>query len=40
MGAAPRALYRRFGFREGKLFEELDYPVQEFVLQPGERFRN
>ena len=40
MGAAPRALYRRFGFRKGKLFEELGYPVQEFVLQPGERFRN
>ena len=40
MGAAPRALYRRFGFREGKLFEELGYPAQEFVLQPGERFRN
>lgn len=31
-GAAPRVLYRRFGFREGKLTEEFGYPVQEFLL--------
>ena len=35
-GAAPRALYRRFGFQEGRLFEELDYPVQELVMPPRE----
>lgn len=32
-GTAPRALYQRFGFAEGKLLEEFDYPVQEFVLR-------
>lgn len=32
-GTAPRALYQRFGFAEGKLLEEFGYPVQEFVLQ-------
>ena len=31
-GIAPRALYKRFGFREGELMVENDYPVQEFVL--------
>ena len=31
-GAAPRALYQNFGFVEGRLLTELDYPVQEFVL--------
>ena len=31
-GTAPRALYQRFGFAEGKLLEEFGYPVQEFVL--------
>lgn len=33
-GAAPRALYRKFGFAAGKLAEEFGYPVQEFVLRP------
>lgn len=33
-GAAPRALYRRFGFEEGELVEEFGYPNQKFVL-PG-----
>ena len=32
-GTAPRALYQRFGFAEGKLLEECGYPVQEFVLR-------
>lgn len=32
-GVAPRALYRRFGFTEGKLLVEFGYPVQEFVLR-------
>ena len=32
-GIAPRALYKRFGFAEGKLLVELGYPVQEFVLR-------
>ncbi len=32
-GAAPRTLYKRFGFSGGKLLEEYGYPVQEFVLR-------
>ena len=32
-GTAPRALYKRFGFAEGKQLVEFDYPVQEFVLR-------
>lgn len=32
--AAPRPLYRRFGFVEGTLTEEFGYPVQELIL-PG-----
>lgn len=32
-GTAPRALYQRFGFAEGKLLKEFGYPVQEFVLR-------
>lgn len=32
-GRAPRALYKRFGFTEGKLCEEYGSPVQEFVLK-------
>lgn len=35
-GTAPRALYQRFGFAEGKLSIENDYPVQEFVRKAGE----
>lgn len=31
---APRALYRRFGFVEGPLGVDLDYPTQEFILYP------
>ncbi len=32
-GTAPRSLYKRFGFTEGKLREEYGYPLQEFVLR-------
>lgn len=32
-GVAPRGLYKRFGFIEGKLLVEFGYPVQEFVLR-------
>lgn len=33
-GRAPRALYRKFGFREAGLTEEFGYPNQVFVLCP------
>ena len=33
-GVAPRGLYKKFGFVEGKLIEEFGYPNQEFVLYP------
>ena len=33
-GAAPRALYKKFGFAEGELIEEFGYPNQKFVLHP------
>ena len=32
-GAAPRALYRKFGFIEAELTEEFGYPNQVFVLR-------
>ena len=32
-GAAPRALYERFGFEAEELIEEFGYPVQRFVLR-------
>lgn len=32
-GVAPRGLYKRFGFTEGKLLVEYNYPLQEFVLR-------
>lgn len=32
-GAAPRGLYKKFGFSERELKIENDYPVQEFVLR-------
>lgn len=35
-GIAPRKLYKRFGFSEGKLLVEYDYPLQEFVLKGNE----
>lgn len=34
-GIAPRALYKKFGFIEGELTEEFDYPSQKFVLGPA-----
>ncbi|MBR4658327.1 MAG: GNAT family N-acetyltransferase [Clostridia bacterium] len=33
-GTAPRALYGKFGFREGEMTEEFGYPNQIFVLYP------
>ncbi len=33
-GIAPRALYKKFGFREDELTEEFNYPNQRFVLRP------
>lgn len=38
-GTAPRALYKRFGFTEGRLLEEFGYPVQEFVLRSNLSIR-
>lgn len=32
-GTAPRALYQRFGFEEGPLCFELNYPEQTFILR-------
>ena len=31
-GLAPRALYKKFGFEEGELTIEFDYPNQRFIL--------
>jgi ribosomal protein S18 acetylase RimI-like enzyme len=31
-GAAPRALYQKFGFKPDKLLTEFNYPVQLFIL--------
>jgi len=31
-GIAPRALYKKFGFVEGELNMELNYPHQKFIL--------
>ena len=33
-GIAARALYKKFGFVEGELIEEVGYPNQRFVLNP------
>ena len=33
-GIAPRPLYRKFGFVEGELLTEFNYPVQQFVRPP------
>ncbi len=35
-GTAPRALYRKFGFKEGELTIEFGYPNQEFILHPKQ----
>ena len=36
-GAAPRALYKKFGFVPEELIEEFGYPNQRFVLYPNCR---
>lgn len=36
-GLAPRALYKKFGFREGEMVEEFGYPNQLFFLPPIEK---
>lgn len=33
-GFAPRAFYEKYGFVEGALMEEMNYPSQEYVLYP------
>ncbi|MDE6764218.1 MAG: GNAT family N-acetyltransferase [Oscillospiraceae bacterium] len=33
-GIAPRALYKKFGFKEAELIEEFGYPNQRLVLYP------
>ncbi len=33
-GAAPRRLYKKYGFVEDELIEEFGYPNQRFVLHP------
>ena len=33
-GAAPRALYKKFGFVPDELIEEFGYPNQRFILYP------
>lgn len=33
-GIAPRALYKKMGFKEAELIEEFGYPSQKFVLYP------
>lgn len=33
-GIAPRILYKKFGFVEGELIEEFNYPHQKFILYP------
>ena len=38
-GTAPRALYRKYGFREGEMTEEFGYPNQVFV-RPGDGRRD
>ncbi len=32
-GIAPRALYKKYGFEEGKLITEFNYPHQKFILK-------
>lgn len=33
-GAAPRALYKKYGFKEAEFIEEFGYPNQKFILYP------
>ena len=39
-GIAPRKLYKKFGFEEGKLIEEFGYPNQRFVLHTDKSADN
>ena len=39
-GIAPRKLYKKFGFEEGKLTEEFGYPNQRFVLHAEKSVDN
>ena len=39
-GIAPRKLYKKFGFEEGKLIEEFGYPNQRFVLHAEKSVDN
>lgn len=39
-GIAPRKLYKKFGFEEGKLIEEFGYPNQRFVLHVDKSVDN
>lgn len=33
-GIAPRALYKKYGFKEAEYIEEFGYPCQKFILYP------
>lgn len=33
-GVAPRALYKKYGFKEAELIQEFGYPNQKFILSP------
>ena len=33
-GIAPRALYKKYGFKEAELMKEFGYPNQRFILYP------
>lgn len=39
-GIAPRKLYKKFGFEEGELIEEFEYPNQRFVLHADKSVDN
>lgn len=39
-GIAPRKLYKKFGFEEGKLIEVFGYPNQRFVLHADKSVDN
>lgn len=39
-GDAPRALYKKFGFKEDKLVEEFGYPNQLFILRSKDNGKN
>ena len=39
-GIAPRKLYKKFGFEEGELIEEFEYPNQRVVLHADKSVDN